>query len=123
MHKKLGPLSKFSFFGFPKCSKSLEYVLLLLKANRNVFFKNALFLDFTELLTTLKNWRQSLLSTFQYIHKKVMDYKSLKYLDLLLLAYRNGKKIWQMHLQSYFKKYYIIHKNDHEIFKKKTLYA
>ena len=48
-----------------------------------------------------------------------MDYKSLKYLDLLLLAYRNGKKIWQMHLQSYFKKYYIIHKNDHEIFKKK----
>ena len=95
---------------------------MLLKANRNVFLKMHFFLDFTELLTALKNWRQALLSTFQYIHKKVMDYKSLKYLDLLLLAYRNGKKIWQMHLQSYFKKYYIIHKNDHEIFKK-TLYT
>ena len=94
---------------------------MLLEANRKVFLKNALFLDFMELLTTLKNWRQALLSTFQYIHKKVMDYKSLKYLDLLLLAYRNGKKIWQMHLQSYFKKYYIIHKNDHEIFKKKNI--
>ena len=29
MHKKLGPLSKFSFFGFPKCSKSLEVLLLV----------------------------------------------------------------------------------------------